>query len=129
MTEDLHSLHIELERAQCEISRMNSFLPPFIDVPWTPVSRVKATEKEVDNLVEEAESELDGGSSKTVTKTEKSKTKVTKSKRGEKLENAIHIFKKMRGKSRKEVVAVYVSTLGMSKAMASTYYQMIKGKA
>ena len=128
MTEstDLHSLHTELERAQCEISRMNSFLPPFVDIPWTPVSRVKATEKEVDALVEEAESELDVGVKKPTVVARKGKA--AKSKRGEKLEIATHIFNKMKGKPRKEVVAVYVNTLGMSKAMASTYYQTIRSK-
>ena len=122
MTEDLRTLPFELEQAQCELSRKNGFLPTFIDNPWTPIPRIKATESEVDALVEEAESELDGRVSV--------KVKVsTKKKRGEKLENATKIFKQMKNKSRKEVIAVYVNKLGMSPAMASTYFQSIRSKA
>ena len=55
--------------------------------------------------------------------------KVKAEKKESKSSKALAIYKEMEGAARKDVIARYISELGMSKAGASTYYQNAKKAA
>lgn len=122
MVEDLQSLHYELEQAQCNLARENGALPPFTEEKWIPVSRIKATDQEVDALVDSAETELNRNQTK-----ETPNLPLVVKTRGEKKMKALQIMKSMKSKTRKEIISKFINELGMSTAMASTYFQSLKG--
>lgn len=45
-----------------------------------------------------------------------------------KMDRAVAVFKKMAGKPRKDVVKAFMEEVGLTKAGAATYYQIIKKK-
>jgi len=96
-------------------------LPTFIETPWIPVERIKASDDEIDALVEEAEHEFGDN---TTTKTNTS----TRGRKGQKMNQARKLFKSIKHLPRNEIVSKFMSELGLSSGTANTYYYVIKKK-
>ena len=143
----------ELEQAQIE--HANGGTAPTVE-KWEPVARVKATDAEVDALVEGAEAELEGAKAveatpvglgetlslkSTKTKvvrvkksTAKKKPKATvvkkpagkKEKKVKKIDLARDIFASNPKQPRKVVIGKIMAKTGLSPVAAATYFQICK---
>lgn len=117
--DEVNSIMFELEQEQMKHARSHGNLPNFNETPWVPVGRVRASDAEIDAMVEEAEDELDDES------TVKPKSSA-KGRKGQKMNQARNLFKSIKHLSRKGIIKQFISELGLSQGTANTYYYLLK---
>lgn len=127
--EEMNSIHYELEQAQLALVRARGTLPPFDDSPWVPVGRMKATDTDIDKLVENSEQELEVLATTSITdkaKVYRKSVNIKAKKRNSKIKQARAIYKANNNLTRQEIIKKFIHQIGLSVGTANTYYHVVK---